>query len=190
MSENKRKFFLEFFRHNSKVGSITPSSRFLAKKMLEDISFKDDIVIAEFGPGTGVFTKEIIRRMTPNSKLYVFELNNEFLDILKEKITTSKQVNYINDSAGNIQQHLAKDGIEKVDYIVSSLPLSLFDEDIREEIIQNSYKSLKNNGIMTQFQYSEQCKSLFEDTFQQLKVKFTVLNIPPAFVYVCQKKED
>lgn len=187
MSENKTKFLSEFFKRNSKVGSITPSSRFLAKKMLDSISFKEDTIIAEFGPGTGVFTKQIVEKMSSNSKLYVFELNSGFLQVLKNEIKTEKDVKFICDSAGKLKDYLQKDGITHVDYIVSSLPLSLFSIDNRKNIIQDAYDTIREGGKMTQFQYTEQCKNLFVEQFKNVKVKFTPFNIPPAFVYVCEK---
>ena len=161
------------FKKGSKVGSITPSSKFLAKKMLENIDFSKDIVIAEFGPGTGVFTEMIIKKMTQNSKLYVFELNPEFIFNLEDKITTNKDVRFICDSASSIKKHLKNEEINEVDYIVSSLPFSLFDDELKEEILESSYDVLKKGGVMTQFQYTEQCKSLFTKYFGKIKVKFT-----------------
>jgi len=182
----KRKFFSEFFKKNSSVGSITPSSRFLANRMLRQIDFSRDIIIAELGPGTGVFTKKIIEKLNPDSKLYVFELNKEFVEIL-QKNHPDPRVKFICDSASNIKKYLQQDGVTQVDYIVSSLPLSLIPDNIRTEIIEESFNILKPGGIMTQFQYSQHCKKLFEHYFSTVSTEFTFLNIPPAFIYVCEK---
>lgn len=188
MAEGKRKVFLfEFFGKNSKVGSVTPSSRFLAYKMLKNIEFKKDITIAEYGPGTGVFTDKIIEKMSINSKIFIFELNKEFYQILHDKYKDDQRVHIICDSAENILQYLKKENIQEVDYIVSSLPLSLLPENTRIRIIKISYDMLKKDGILTQFQYSRQCEKLFEHYFKNIKNSFTLLNFPPAFVYTCKK---
>lgn len=188
MFKQSRQLFSEFLKKNSRVGSVTPSSRFLAKKMLDPIDFSKDIVIAEYGPGTGVFTKRIIEKMTPNSRFYVFELNHDFITILKEQIQ-DKRTQIIEDSAANIAHYLAKDEVKEVDYIVSSLPLSLLPLEVRDKIVETSFAVLNENGIMTQFQYSQQCKKNFQAVFPSLETKFTALNVPPAFVYICKKKK-
>lgn len=182
----KRKFFSEFFKKNSQVGSITPSSRFLSNKMLRNIDFSKPAVIIELGPGTGIFTKTLVKKLHPESKLYVFELNKEFTDSLNKQYIDPR-VQIICDSAEKMMDYLSKDGIEAVDYIVSSLPLSLIPEDIRRNIITQCFENLKSGGIMTQFQYSQHCKKNFKQIFNNVRVDFTVFNIPPAFVYVCTK---
>lgn len=186
MIKQSTKFLSEMFKKNSNVGSITPSSPFLAKKMLNHIDFSKDCVIVEYGPGTGVFTKKIIEKMTPNSRLYSFELNTEFIQILENQFTDDR-VRLICDSAAKVKEYLAQDGIEHVDYVVSSLPLSLIPDEIRNDIVFQSYDVLKHGGKMTQFQYSQQCKSIFKKHFKKLDTTFTFLNVPPAFVYVCEK---
>ena len=45
------------------LGSIVPSSRFLIKQLLEPINFGRARVIVEYGPGSGVITAELLRRM-------------------------------------------------------------------------------------------------------------------------------
>jgi len=186
MQHTKRKFFLEFFKKGSKVGSVWPSSRFLTKRMLHPIDFSKDLVIVELGPGTGVFTKEIVKRMSKNSRLYSFELNPEFVKQLRADLP-DERVKIVQDSAEKIKEYLSDDGLEKADYIVSALPFSLFKEELREAILSNCYNELREGGIMTQFQYSTQCRKLFEQHFSKIKTEFTFFNIPPAFVYICKK---
>ena len=60
------------------------------------LKFDNDIVIIELGSGTGVITKEIINRMSKNSKLICFETNISFYNDLKEKFKDN--ICLINDS--------------------------------------------------------------------------------------------
>lgn len=55
-------FFLEYLKHPAKIGAIAPSGKWLAKKMVECVDFSACSCIVEYGPGTGVFTDEIIKR--------------------------------------------------------------------------------------------------------------------------------
>jgi phospholipid N-methyltransferase len=58
-------FARNFFRHPRMLGSIVPSSRFLIKELLQPIDWNQARVIVEYGPGVGVITAEILRRMRP-----------------------------------------------------------------------------------------------------------------------------
>ena len=48
------------------------------------ISFHSADVIVELGAGNGVFTKEIIKRMKSSCKLFVFETNELFFELLSK----------------------------------------------------------------------------------------------------------
>ena len=60
------------------VGSVVPSSKFLSRKMLDHLNFKQAKLVVELGPGTGVFTQRIIEKLDEESKLLVIELNDAF----------------------------------------------------------------------------------------------------------------
>lgn len=180
----KRNFLKEFFKDKQMVGAISPSTRFLGEKMLSTVDFEKERVLAELGPGTGVFTDLIIAKMHPEAKLLVFELNESFCNSLKNRINDPR-VQVIHDSAENISNYL-NDG-EHCDVVVSSLPLMVFPQELRQNVVQASYDSLRKDGKYVQFQYSLQSKKLLESVFKTVKVKFTLKNFPPAFVYTCQK---
>ncbi|PRP96638.1 hypothetical protein TUN_33020 [Bacillus sp. M21] len=55
-------FLSEFIKNPKNTGAIAPSSKILATKMVDTINFETAKCIVELGPGTGVFTKEIIKR--------------------------------------------------------------------------------------------------------------------------------
>lgn len=55
------------------------------KKMMEPVKFQNASCIVEYGPGTGVFTKELVRRKNNKTKLIVIEQNRLFCDTLKKK---------------------------------------------------------------------------------------------------------
>ena len=55
-------FLKEYIKHPRTVGAVAPSSRRLANGMMMPIDFENASCILEFGPGTGVFTEELIRR--------------------------------------------------------------------------------------------------------------------------------
>lgn len=181
---SKRNFIKEFFKDKQMVGALSPSTRFLGEKMIESIDFDKERILVELGPGTGVFTDIIIDRMHPDAKLLVFELNESFYKSLEDRIDDPR-VQVIHDSAEHIQKYLSDN--EKSDVVISSLPLMVFPEKLRKDVVKESYNSLKPKGKYVQFQYSLQSKKLLESVFKSVNVKFTLKNFPPAFVYTCLK---
>jgi phospholipid N-methyltransferase len=183
---SKRSFLKEFIRENKTVGALTPSSRYLASKMLESIDYSNINVIVELGPGTGVFTRRIAKNLPENVFLLVFELNEEFYLQLNEEFNQPNVV-IIHDSAEQILKYLKEFKFENADIVISSLPLANFDEDLRSLLLNKIYESLNEEGKFIQFQYSLQSKKALKSLFQEVKIGFTALNIPPAFVYTCLK---
>ena len=178
-------FLGEFIKERKTVGAIAPSSKFLMKKMIAPIDFQKADVIVELGPGNGVFTKGILERMKQTSKLFSFELNTPFYEHIST-IIDDKRLILINDTAEKIDIHLEKHGIGKVDYIVSSLPFTVIPKEVKLTIIDKCVKQLKDDGMFIQFQYSLNAKKLLSSKFSQIKIDFSVLNFPPAFVYKCK----
>ena len=107
-----------------------------------------------------------------------------FFKILKEKINDERVI-LINDSAEKIGFYIKNQKITKVDYIISALPLSLIPVDIKNSIIQNSIKYLKNDGQYVQFQYTPYDYRRLKRYFNKVKLSLTFTNFPPAFLYRC-----
>lgn len=84
------KFIKEFIKSPKYIGAISPSSKFLANKMIENIEFEKCNCIIEYGAGTGVFTKEVILRKEESTIFLVFEKNKKFADMLKSKYLLKK----------------------------------------------------------------------------------------------------
>lgn len=178
----KPNFFKTYLKEKKQVGALAPSSRFLVKKMCSKIDFNESKHIIELGPGTGVFTKEILKRARPDAKIFVFELNSEFYKLLKQKFKDPRIV-LINDSAEKLQEKIKENGVEKVDAILSSLPLTIIPPPVKSNILDAVYSVLKKGGIFTQYQYSLSAKSIIEERFGKLKMSFSSINLPPAFIY-------
>lgn len=186
---SKRSFLKQFWKEKKMVGSMTPSSRFLASKMLENVDFSSSRVVIELGPGTGVFTEKIIEKLHPEAQLLVFELNDLFFDALSKKIIDPRVI-LIHDSAEKISEHLKLNGLNSADVVISSLPLANFPEDLKDHILESAYNSLESGGKYIQFQYSLISKKNLEKVFGKVSIAFTPLNFPPAFVYTCQRNEN
>ena len=56
-------FFKRFLQRPFQIASIVPSSKALVERVADKIDFERARVIAEYGPGVGVHSREIARRM-------------------------------------------------------------------------------------------------------------------------------
>ncbi len=185
---NKKRYFLkQFFKQKKTVGAISPSSKYLAQKMLEEIDFERHKVFVEFGPGTGVFTKKIIKRMSDDAKLLIFELHTPFYESLQKEYSDDPRIVVIHDSAAKLHNYLEENGLNEVDFVISSLPLANFNQKVIHSILDAVYEALRTGGYYVQFQYSLKTKKSIQRKFKQLTVKFTSRNLPPAFVYTAKK---
>src|SRR5436305_14146613 len=68
-------FFKRFLQRPFQIASIMPSSRALVERVADKIDFDRARVIAEYGPGEGVHSREIARRMRSDAQLLLFELD-------------------------------------------------------------------------------------------------------------------
>lgn len=180
MDMTKRSFFSEFLKNWKQVGSIIPSSKFLTHKMIQIIDFKKAKLIVELGGGTGIMTREILKKMSANAKLIVFEMNHQFYQMLKK--IDDPRIEVMNTSASDMNKYLGK---HEVDYILSGLPLSVFKKAFKTALIQVIKETLNPSGKFIQFQYTPESYLLLKDSFNKVRLRFTLLNTPPAFIYIC-----
>lgn len=180
-------FFMEYLKNPSKIGAIAPSSKWLAKKMVGQIRFKECRCIVEYGPGTGVFTDEVIRRKK-NITFIVIEQNREFYLRLKKKYSKIKNLVLINGDASNIEKYLADRGIDKVDYIISGLPFASLPSKVSHNILKATQRVIGRKGKFITFQYTLLKKKFFLNYFNIDKITFEIKNLPPAFVLTMKNK--
>lgn len=172
-------------KNHKTTGAFSPSSVFLAKRMINHIDFDTARVIVEFGPGNGVITKQILKKMHKDAVLICFEVNDAFYNhISKIKDTRLKLVN---KSAENVQDYLKSLNYVAADCIISSLPLSVLPSQLTSNILYKAKNTLKPNGVFIQYQYTTSFHKDFKLLFGNKNVflAFEILNIPPAFIYKC-----
>jgi phospholipid N-methyltransferase len=82
----------------------------------------------------------LIKQITKNSKISLFEIDEEFCKLLKEKYKNDKRITIYEKSAYDIKEYFDK---ESVDYIISSLPLAFISKNHVSEILEKSKYILK-----------------------------------------------
>lgn len=174
-------FFKRFINRPTKVGSITPSSKYLFAEMIKGVDFEKISSIAELGAGTGVFTKHLKRLMSPKCNLLVFELDSELAEMIEKKFPHIK----VYKDATNLQNVAQDKGITDIECILSSIPFANLPEPIVYDIMQNVVNVLSADGKFITYQYSHQMKDFLNKIFANVEIDFVLRNIPPAFVYKC-----
>lgn len=152
--------------------------------MTSPIDFSKDIHIVEFWPWNWVFSDKLLKEITSNSKISLFEIDEVFCNLLKEKYKNEPRVTIYDKSACQTKNFFQENSI---DYVISSLPLSFIERHKVWEILENSKYILKPEWKFIQYQYSLQHNNQIKQFFPKIDHKFTLLNIPPAFVYICHK---
>ena len=180
---SKKEFFSALLKQSKNVGAVAPSSKYLVKKMVDPIDFSKVKCIVEFGPGTGSITHELLNNMPKDAILLAFEINTEFCEMLKQ--INDPRIKIISDTAESLETYLKENNIGKVDYIVSSLPLAMIPNGVVRNILAVVKKVLSPAGVFVQYQYSLNAYKKLRTTFKNVDVNFTPINIPPAFVFVC-----
>lgn len=176
-------FLRKFIDEPRKIGSLTPSSRFLANKMLKNLPWKNFSCVAELGAGTGTFTEQIVERKPDACKFLVVEQDFYMRHMLEEKYPSLQFDSYAED----LNATLRTINFPQLDCVISGLPFANMDEDLRRDIIDNVYRSLKAGGYFVMFQYSLQMRRMLKKYFPSVHTDYFLLNFPPAFVYVCRK---
>ena len=180
-------FLKEFLNKNNQVGAIAPSSKYLTKKMMGNLSLSEAKTVVELGPGTGVFTKKLLELIGPKTKLLVIEINTSFYNNLKQQFSDPR-LTLVNGSATDLSHYLKQLRLSQADIIISSLPLAVLPSFLRNRIVLSASDALSKDGKYIQFQYTLQSQKMLEKVFSTVKIKSCLLNIPPAFVYTCSKE--
>jgi phosphatidylethanolamine/phosphatidyl-N-methylethanolamine N-methyltransferase len=169
-----REFYGEFRRQYRTTGSILPSSRSLARALVSAMRrAPGPRRILEVGPGTGAVTTEIVRRLRPEDRLDIVEINDHFVDVLRRRFAEepllqgrSAQVRLIHAPL----QDVPGEGV--YDFMISGLPLNNFPLALVRDIFRAYRRLLKPGGVLSYFEYLaiRQVKTLFVSRREQRRL--------------------
>jgi len=195
-------FIRECRKNFVQTGALAPSSRALAHAMAAYVSPGDaPRRILEVGPGTGVFTEEIVRRMGPFDHLDVYEINPVFADHIEDRFRHDPLFEI---ARGRLTLHridvlkLPRDVM--YDLILSGLPLNNFKPTEVRALMEAFMYHLVPGGILSYYEYLlvrtvKRCLSgaaererlrlvgeITDEFIQRFQVRSdpVLLNLPPA----------
>lgn len=171
------------------VASIIPSSKQLIRRVSSKFDFSEPRVIAEYGPGEGCHTREIVCRMHQKSTLLLFELDPELANHLRHQFRHDPRIHVINANANDISAELHKRGIEYCDYIVSGIPFSTMEIKTKRALLQKTFEALspKATSAFIIYQVTNELRQ-HATVFPRADSEYCLQNIPPMFVTVFYKQ--
>ncbi len=160
--------------------------------MIRQVSGKMDlsrpVVVAEYGPGEGCHTREMLKRAHPESKFLLFELDPEFCRDLERQFAHDARVTVIQDDCATLPAELARQNLTHCDYIVSGIPFSTMELGKKRQILRETHAALKPGGDFIIYQVTNELRRhATPDIFPRADSEYFLKNVPPMFITVFHK---
>jgi phosphatidylethanolamine/phosphatidyl-N-methylethanolamine N-methyltransferase len=212
-----RVFWREFRQQYHTTGALLPSGRALARALASFVRTGEAASadgqngvtspsarrILEVGPGTGAVTREILAAVQPTDDLTLVELNDQFVEFLRNRLNDDPAFRSVTDRITLIHANvldLPED--QPYDLIISGLPLNNFDVAFVEQILAKLKRVLAPGGTLSFFEYVavRKAKSLISGRDQRERLQgitrifnglkkhevrrdLVVANVTPAWVH-------
>lgn len=177
-------FASNFVRHPTMLGSVIPSSRFLVDAVLERVNWAKARVLAEYGPGVGTFTAEILRRMRGDARLVAIETNPQFVRFMQQSLPDERLIVECG-SAEDVGEILASHALPRAHTIISGIPLGSFPRWLQVAIAEATRDALEPDGRFLVYQFTARVLPVLRETFPLVGRAREWRNFPPAQLFEC-----
>lgn len=174
-------FYKALLKNPRRIGSIIPSSSFLAQAVAKAARVKNDELIVELGAGTGVITQGLLDYGIPAERIVPVEISNVMTKTLEERFP---QLNIIHGSAFELAK-LIKPLNKPIGTVICGLPLLIFSQKELQQILNQVDQILTPGGRYIKYTY--RFKDIWEPIlphYTKVKNAYIFLNIPPARVCI------
>lgn len=171
------------------TGAIVPSQRFLIGKMIEPVPQTYSGRILELGAGNGALTLRLAQRC-PNARIVACEINPVLARTTRHNLDhagINGRVEVVSDSAEHLLREMHRRDVDKVDYVLSGIPLANLPGEQVQTLIDSISRAIRPGGMYIQFQYSLIDRKRIRSRFSLLRTVPVFLNFPPAVVYYAQR---
>jgi phospholipid N-methyltransferase len=176
-------FLRGFLRNPKEVGSLVPSSRFLIRRVLKCGDISTARVVVELGPGTGVLTREMLKRMPADGRLVAVEINRSFARVLKREIRDPRLLVF-EGSSTDLERALEKVGLDRADLVISGVPFSTMARGVGYQTLQAAKRVLGPTGRFVAYQFRSHVRRMAEPLFGPAETHSGIWNFPPMRIYV------
>lgn len=179
-------FLQAFLKNPKRVGSILPSSNFLANKIVRSVRWNEVKAIAELGPGSGAITHLMKAHLPSSATVFLFERDQGMRNNLKVEYPDFM----FHSNASYLLKKIHQEHVHQLDCIICGLPFFNFSREMRENILSQIITALRPGGLLVLYQHSLHMKKKLAEQLIIENIKFVPYTFPPAYVYTCRKKED
>jgi phospholipid N-methyltransferase len=167
------------------TGAIVPSQRFLIGRMIAPVPEDYTGQIIELGAGNGALTLRLAERC-PAARVLACEINPALAESARHNLRAAGingRVKVVSDAAEHLLSERARRRMDKVDYIISGIPLGNLRRERTFGLIDKISAALSPGGMYIQFQYSLIDHKKIRCRFPSVRTVPVLLNFPPAVVY-------
>lgn len=162
------------------IASIKETSPFMVRRICDRMDLARRRVVVEYGPGTGPFTRALLDRLSPDSRLILVEKNPEFASRLQGR--RDPRLRVFHAGAEEIHDVLRASGVSRADYILSGIPFSRIPRPAKMQILRDTRRALGEQGIFLAYQSSAHLREPLEAVFPSVRVRREPFHIPPMVV--------
>lgn len=180
--QERKQFVKALLSNPAAIGAVAPSGAALAAAITASIQPKAGKVL-ELGCGTGVFTREMLRKGLDPSSLVLVEQDSGMSSSLRTQFPGAAVLQV---SA----QDLSRDSHPELDGIgaaICGLPLRNMSGTHHQKLLTAVFEAMNPGGSMHFFTYGVRCpisaSVLDACGLSARRVRFVPLNLPPASVY-------
>lgn len=175
-------FVREWIGNPLRTGAVSPSGRWLARAMADEVDPGRSGRVVELGPGTGVFTKALIERGITEDRLILVEANRDFARMLQRRFP---KATVVSGDAYAIGEHLDRLEETRLSAVVTGLPLLTKPMQQRVELIEACLDHARPGAPIVQFTYAlKPPVPASPGSCDVRRGKRVLMNFPPATVWV------
>jgi len=182
MPLNFLKNALKDFAH---VAALFPSTPFACRAIAGNLP-DEPAVVVEYGPGSGVVTRELLRHLPPVGKLIAVEINSVFAEQLRR--WPDRRLDVEEGDIVTASARLREWAPRGVDAVISGIPFSFLSAAKREEVVRNTSAALRPGGRFIVYQNSAKMTGPLERHFGRVTCRFEPRNVFPYFIMVGYKE--
>ena len=179
-------FFKHWLRSPKSMGSIIPSSMWLARALAAEVDWQPGSHVIELGGGTGAITQGLLERGIPASNLVVVELETNLHTYLSGRYP---DVTVVQGDATRLGEIVARLPIDRVSTVISGLPMVRMPIAFKRAIVDQSFSVMPKGHFMLQYTYSPLAPVPVKDLNLEAELaRYVIRNFPPAAVWRYRRK--
>jgi phosphatidylethanolamine/phosphatidyl-N-methylethanolamine N-methyltransferase len=180
-------FLGKFLRQGTAIASVAPSSRWLAQTTVRNIDWERVTALVELGAGTGPITRVIAGAVRPECRVIVVERDPDFARLLRERFGGRSNFAIVEGDVRDLRAILTAHAMERVDHVVSGLPVPSFPEPLQQELFKAVGAVLTPQGTYNQItEIPWLYWRFYRRYFNDVRFAFEPRNLPPAGAYFCR----